>query len=236
MENWQFALWPLLSHARRRAADHWYALWPLATWACYDEDRDTSGAGYSWMFWPCYGTALGGQQLYMLDCWLWDLRYEEDKIAGNTRDRDRGEKQGRARVGAGHFEPALAVQSLLKSADRAGLHRADPIQEAQVAVATLPASAQGKGCPGMNTTYTVKHIQKGLTLFTRSRLSPMRQSAQSLMTLNRRSLRLLGDSGLFGRRIEVSSIRFDERLSSEASDENIVFPLCHETSVDIHGG
>ena len=60
MENWQFALWPLLSHARRRAADHWYALWPLATWACYDEDRDTSGAGYSWMFWPCYGTALGG--------------------------------------------------------------------------------------------------------------------------------------------------------------------------------
>ena len=91
MENWQFALWPLLSHARRRAADHWYALWPLATWACYDEDRDTSGAGYSWMFWPCYGTALGGQQLYMLDCWLWDLvnflSYEEDKMAGNARDR-----------------------------------------------------------------------------------------------------------------------------------------------------
>ena len=171
MENWQFALWPLLSHARRWAADHWYALWPLATWACYDEDRDTSGAGYSWMFWPCYGTALGGQQLYMLDCWLWDLRYEEDKIAGNTRDR--GEQQGRARVGAGHFEPALAVQSLLKSADRAGLHRADPIQEAQVAVATLPASAQGKGCPGMNTTYTVKHIQKGLTLFTHANRSAM---------------------------------------------------------------
>ncbi len=35
----------------------------------------------------------------MLDCWLWDLvdcmRHEEEKIAGNTRDR--GEKQGRAR-------------------------------------------------------------------------------------------------------------------------------------------
>ena len=162
MENWQFALWPLLSHARRRAADHWYALWPLATWACYDEDRDTSGAGYSWMFWPCYGTALGGQQLYMLDCWLWDLRYEEDKIAGNTRDR--GEKQGRARVGAGHFEPALAVYGLLKSADGAGLHRADPAQEAQVAAAALQASAQGEGCSGMNadTAYTVNLIQKGL--------------------------------------------------------------------------
>ena len=49
--------------------------------------------------------------LYMIDCWLWDLvdcmRHEEDKIAGNTRDR--GEKQGRARIRAGYFEPALAV-------------------------------------------------------------------------------------------------------------------------------
>ncbi len=41
----------------------------------------------------------------MLDCCLWDLvacmRHEEDKIAGNTRDR--GEKQGRARIRAGYF-------------------------------------------------------------------------------------------------------------------------------------
>ena len=48
---------------------------------------------------------------YMLDCWLWDLvdcmRHEEEKIAGNTRDR--GEKQGRARIRAGYFEPALVV-------------------------------------------------------------------------------------------------------------------------------
>ena len=103
----------------------------------------------------------------MLEYWLWDLvdcmRHEEEKIAGNTRDR--GEKQGRARIRAGYFEPALAVQSLLKSADGAGLHRADIAQEAQVAVAALQASAQGEGCPGMNTTYTVKHIQKGPTLF-----------------------------------------------------------------------
>ena len=70
----------------------------------------------------------------MLDHCLWDLvdcmRHEEEKIAGNTRDR--GEKQGRARVRAGYFEPALAVQSLLKSADGGRVHRADPIQEAQV--------------------------------------------------------------------------------------------------------
>ena len=91
------------------------------------------------------------------------MRHEEEKIAGNTRDR--GEKQGRARVRAGYFEPALVVQSLLKSADGAGLHRVDPAQEAQVAVAALQASAQGEVCLGMITTYTVKHIQKGLTLF-----------------------------------------------------------------------
>ena len=48
-------VWPIFSHARLRESDHWYALWPIATWARYDEDRDTSGAGFSWMFWPLYG-------------------------------------------------------------------------------------------------------------------------------------------------------------------------------------
>ena len=47
----------------------------------------------------------------MLDCLLWDvvdcMRHEEEKIAGNARDR--GEKQGRARVRAGYFESALVV-------------------------------------------------------------------------------------------------------------------------------
>ena len=48
-------LWPIFSHARRRESDHWYALWPIATWARYDEDRDTSGEGSSWMLWPVCG-------------------------------------------------------------------------------------------------------------------------------------------------------------------------------------
>lgn len=48
-------VWPLYSHSRLRESDHWYCLWPLATWARYDEDRDTSGAGSSWMLWPLYG-------------------------------------------------------------------------------------------------------------------------------------------------------------------------------------
>ena len=66
------------------------------------------------------------------------MRHKEEKIAGNTRNR--GEKQWRARVGAGYFESALVVYGLLKSADGAGLHRADIAQEAQVAVAALQAS------------------------------------------------------------------------------------------------
>jgi hypothetical protein len=82
------------------------------------------------------------------------MRHEEEKIAGNTRGK--GEKQGRACIRAGYFKPALAVQSLLKSADGAGLHRADIAQQAQVAVAALQASAQVEGCLDMNTTYTVK--------------------------------------------------------------------------------
>ena len=49
--------------------------------------------------------------LYMLDCCRWDvidcMRHEEDKIAGNTRDR--GEKQGRARVGADPFIPRRLI-------------------------------------------------------------------------------------------------------------------------------
>ena len=48
-------VWPVFSHARLRESDHWYALWPIATWASYDEDRDTAGYGYSWMFWPLCG-------------------------------------------------------------------------------------------------------------------------------------------------------------------------------------
>ncbi len=48
-------VWPIYSHSRLRESDHWYVLWPIATWALYDEDRDTGGAGHSWMFWPLCG-------------------------------------------------------------------------------------------------------------------------------------------------------------------------------------
>lgn len=54
--------WPLYSHARLRESDHWYALWPLVTWARYDEDRDTSGAGHSWMVWPLGGSVARARE------------------------------------------------------------------------------------------------------------------------------------------------------------------------------
>lgn len=46
--------WPIYGINHQRESDHHYALWPLATWADYREDRDTGGAGSSWMIWPLY--------------------------------------------------------------------------------------------------------------------------------------------------------------------------------------
>lgn len=47
--------WPLYGVNHARESDRRYALWPLATWASYRQDRDTAGEGWSWMFWPLYG-------------------------------------------------------------------------------------------------------------------------------------------------------------------------------------
>ena len=60
--------------------------------------------------------------LYMLDYWLWDLvdctRHEEEKIAGNARDR--GEKQGRARVRA---DPFCGLSLFIEKKNRRVLNR-----------------------------------------------------------------------------------------------------------------
>lgn len=50
--SWGF--WPVCGTGHRRESDHHYALWPLVTWAKYREDRDTAGAGSSWMVWPLW--------------------------------------------------------------------------------------------------------------------------------------------------------------------------------------
>ncbi|MGN0853583.1 MAG: hypothetical protein ACI4Q3_09435 [Kiritimatiellia bacterium] len=47
-------VWPLYGYGTQRESEHSYLLWPLVTWASYRADRDTSGAGSSWMLWPLY--------------------------------------------------------------------------------------------------------------------------------------------------------------------------------------
>ncbi len=49
-----WSVWPLYGVNHQRESDHRYALWPLVTWASYREDRDTAGAGHSWMVFPLY--------------------------------------------------------------------------------------------------------------------------------------------------------------------------------------
>ena len=66
-------------------------------------------------------------------------------------------------MGCGRLYAVMRKKRLLAiraTGERSRGELADPTQEAQVAVAALQASAQGEVCPGMNTTYTVKHIQK----------------------------------------------------------------------------
>ena len=48
-------VWPLFGWSRLRESTHRYAFWPFLTWGEYREDRDTSGAGRSWMIWPIAG-------------------------------------------------------------------------------------------------------------------------------------------------------------------------------------
>ncbi len=64
--SWGFFPFYVLNQAR--ASRHETALWPLVTWASYEEDRDTAGAGSSWMVFPLYGRvdrAREEQQLFL---------------------------------------------------------------------------------------------------------------------------------------------------------------------------
>ena len=44
--------WPFYGVNYARESEHRYAFWPFVTWAEYRADRDTAGAGTSWMVWP----------------------------------------------------------------------------------------------------------------------------------------------------------------------------------------
>lgn len=51
-DDGSWGVWPVCGTGLQRESDHHYALWPIVTWAKYREDRDTAGAGSSWMVWP----------------------------------------------------------------------------------------------------------------------------------------------------------------------------------------
>ena len=51
--SWGF--WPLYMFAHNRADDHTSVLWPIWNWKTSFADRDTGGAGTSWMLWPLIG-------------------------------------------------------------------------------------------------------------------------------------------------------------------------------------
>jgi len=53
-DDGSWGAWPLCGRGLQRESDHRYALWPFVTWANYREDRDTAGAGSSWMVWPIW--------------------------------------------------------------------------------------------------------------------------------------------------------------------------------------
>lgn len=48
--SWGF--WPLYGVSHNRADDARYVLWPLFNWKTCFADRDSAGAGSSWMLWP----------------------------------------------------------------------------------------------------------------------------------------------------------------------------------------
>ena len=50
---WGF--WPFYVTSHNRADDHTTVLWPLWNWKTSFADRDTGGAGTSWMLWPLLG-------------------------------------------------------------------------------------------------------------------------------------------------------------------------------------
>jgi len=51
-----FGIWPFYGNSYNRSDYSQYVLWPFFTWKESVADRDTAGAGFSWMFWPFYAS------------------------------------------------------------------------------------------------------------------------------------------------------------------------------------
>ena len=88
--SWGF--WPVCGVNHQRESDHRYVLWPFVTWADYREDRDTAGAGSSWMVWPLFGS---------ID------RVRERQVLVIPPFFSRAETWSRAWIAAGNDEPEI---------------------------------------------------------------------------------------------------------------------------------
>lgn len=54
-DDGSWGIWPLYGVTHNRTSVNRYLFWPIINWAEYESDRDTSGAGSSWMVWPLCG-------------------------------------------------------------------------------------------------------------------------------------------------------------------------------------
>jgi len=61
-----WSVWPVYGVSKKRESVHKYLLWPLFTWASYENDRDTAGEGFSWMFWPICGNVSRARETQRL--------------------------------------------------------------------------------------------------------------------------------------------------------------------------
>lgn len=78
--SWGF--WPLYVNNHQRESFHQTVLWPIITWAKYEPDRDTAGAGSSWMFWPLAGGVTRERE----DQWLFlPPLFSYAKLANGSR-------------------------------------------------------------------------------------------------------------------------------------------------------
>lgn len=54
-DDGSWGVWPFYVCNQRYDSFHQTALWPLVSWARYEQSRDSSGEGLSWMVWPLGG-------------------------------------------------------------------------------------------------------------------------------------------------------------------------------------
>ena len=89
---WGF--WPFYVTSHNRADDHTTVLWPLWNWKTSFADRDTGGAGTSWMLWPLLGRVARERESQ----WLFLPPFFSYAETRSRVDAERGNSAPRMRV------------------------------------------------------------------------------------------------------------------------------------------